>query len=96
MAVSLYFLAFAPRARRASRAFLSRALARKAGRPVRTVLTRSEEFLTLNRHPARFRIKLGARRDGTFVAKSVHAWWDTGAYADCGPSVISWSTRAAA
>jgi CO/xanthine dehydrogenase Mo-binding subunit len=65
------------------------ALARKAGRPVRTVLTRSEEFLTLNRHPARFRIKLGARRDGTFVAKSVLAWWDTGAYADCGPSVAT-------
>jgi CO/xanthine dehydrogenase Mo-binding subunit len=65
------------------------ALARKAGRPVRTVLTRSEEFLTLNRHPAKFRIKLGARRDGTFVAKSVHAWWDTGAYADCGPSVCT-------
>jgi CO/xanthine dehydrogenase Mo-binding subunit len=65
------------------------ALARKAGRPVRTVLTRSEEFLTLNRHPARFRIKLGALRDGTFVAKSVQAWWDTGAYADCGPSVAT-------
>jgi CO/xanthine dehydrogenase Mo-binding subunit len=65
------------------------ALARKAGRPVRTVLTRSEEFLTLNRHPATFRIRLGARRDGTFVAKSVHAWWDTGAYADCGPSVCT-------
>jgi CO/xanthine dehydrogenase Mo-binding subunit len=65
------------------------ALARKAGRPVRTVLTRPEEFLTLNRHPARFRIRLGARRDGTFVAKSVQAWWDTGAYADCGPSVCT-------
>jgi CO/xanthine dehydrogenase Mo-binding subunit len=63
------------------------ALARKAGRPVRTVLTRAEEFLTVNRHPARFHIKLGASKDGTFVAKSVDAWWDTGAYADCGPSV---------
>ena len=65
------------------------ALARKAGRPVRTVLTRAEEFLTLNRHPARFRMRLGARRDGTFVAKSVDAWWDTGAYADCGPSICT-------
>ena len=65
------------------------ALARKAGRPVRTVLTRAEEFLTLNRHPARFKIRLGASRDGTFVAKSVEAWWDTGAYADCGPSVCT-------
>ena len=65
------------------------ALARKAGRPVRAVSTRAEEFVMLNRHPARFRIRLGARRDGTFVAKSVHAWWDTGAYADCGPSVCT-------
>jgi len=65
------------------------ALARKSGRPVRAVLTRAEEFVTLNRHPARFRIRLGAKRDGTFVAKSVDAWWDTGAYADCGPSVCT-------
>lgn len=65
------------------------ALARKARLPVRAVLTRAEEFVTLNRHPARFRIRLGATRDGTFVAKSVDAWWDTGAYADCGPSVCT-------
>ena len=65
------------------------ALARKARRPVRTVLTRAEEFITVNRHPAQFRIRLGATRDGTFVAKSIDAWWDTGAYADCGPSVCT-------
>jgi CO/xanthine dehydrogenase Mo-binding subunit len=65
------------------------ALARKAGRPVRAVLTRAEEFVIVNRHPARFQIRLGAKRDGTFVAKSVDAWWDTGAYADCGPSVCT-------
>jgi CO/xanthine dehydrogenase Mo-binding subunit len=65
------------------------ALARKAGRPVRAVLSRSEEFLTLNRHPARFRVRLGARADGTLVAKRVEAFWDTGAYADAGPSVCT-------
>jgi CO/xanthine dehydrogenase Mo-binding subunit len=65
------------------------ALARKAGRPVRAVLTRAEEFITVNRHPAQFRMRLGSMRDGTFVAKSVEAWWDTGAYADCGPSVCT-------
>jgi CO/xanthine dehydrogenase Mo-binding subunit len=65
------------------------ALARKAGRPVRAVLTRPEEFLTLNRHPARFRIRLGASRDGTLVAKRIEAFWDTGAYADAGPSVCT-------
>ena len=68
---------------------ITAALARKARRPVRTVLSRAEEFITINRHPAQFRIRLGAARDGTFVAKSVDAWWDTGAYADCGPSVCT-------
>lgn len=62
-------------------------LARKAGRPVKIVLDRNEEWLTLNRHPATLRIKLGARADGTLVAKQVECWVDTGAYADCGPGV---------
>jgi CO/xanthine dehydrogenase Mo-binding subunit len=68
---------------------LTAALARKAKRPVRMVLTRAEEFLTLNRHPARFHVRLGATRNGVLVAKSVDAWWDTGGYADCGPSVCT-------
>ena len=62
-------------------------LAQKAGRPVKIVLPRSEEWLTLNRHPATIRIRLGARRDGTLVAKQVTCLVDTGAYADCGPGV---------
>ena len=63
------------------------ALARKAGRPVRAVLARSEEWVTLNRHPSEIHVKLGARADGTLVAKRVDCWLDTGAYADCGPGV---------
>ncbi len=62
-------------------------LARKAGRPVKIVLERREEWLTLNRHPATIHIRLGARKDGTLVAKQVECWVDTGAYADCGPGV---------
>jgi CO/xanthine dehydrogenase Mo-binding subunit len=62
-------------------------LARKAGRPVKLVLDRSEEWLTLNRHPAVLTVKLGARADGTLLAKRVEGWADTGAYADCGPGV---------
>ena len=62
-------------------------LARKAGRPVRAILERSEEWLTLNRHPAVIRVRLGARADGTLLAKEVECWADTGAYADCGPGV---------
>jgi CO/xanthine dehydrogenase Mo-binding subunit len=64
-------------------------LARKAGRPVKAVLERSEEFVTLGRHPAVVRVRLGASKDGTLVAKRVDCWADTGAYADCGPGVAS-------
>ena len=63
------------------------ALARKAGRPVKAVLGRSEEFQTLNRHPAVVRVKLGATSDGRLVAARFWCWADTGAYADSGPGV---------
>jgi CO/xanthine dehydrogenase Mo-binding subunit len=63
------------------------ALARKAGRPVKLVLDRTEEFLTLNRHPSIVHVRLGATRAGDLVAKAVTCWADTGAYADCGPGV---------
>jgi CO/xanthine dehydrogenase Mo-binding subunit len=62
-------------------------LARKARRPVKIVLDRDEEWLTLNRHPATIHVKVGARADGTLVSKQVECWADTGAYADCGPGV---------
>ena len=65
------------------------ALARKAGRPVKAILDRAEEFVTLNRHPATIRVRIGARHDGTLVAKEVDCWVDTGAYADCGPGVAT-------
>jgi CO/xanthine dehydrogenase Mo-binding subunit len=64
-------------------------LARKAGRPVKAVLDRAEEFVTLNRHPAVVRVRVGAAADGTLVAKQVDCWADTGAYADCGPGVAT-------
>jgi CO/xanthine dehydrogenase Mo-binding subunit len=65
------------------------ALARKAQRPVKVVLDRAEEFVTLNRHPATIRVRVGAKRDGALVAKEVDCWVDTGAYADCGPGVAT-------
>lgn len=66
---------------------ITAALARKAGRPVRLVLPRSELWVTNNRHPALLRIRIGATADGTIVAKEVDSSIDTGAYADCGPGV---------
>jgi CO/xanthine dehydrogenase Mo-binding subunit len=61
--------------------------ARVSGRPVRCVLDRDEVFNEVTRHPATVRIRLGAKADGTFVAKRVWAYVNTGAYADCGPGV---------
>jgi CO/xanthine dehydrogenase Mo-binding subunit len=63
------------------------ALARRTGRPVKIVLGRTEEFVTLNRHPSVVTVRLGATRAGNLVAKAVTCWADTGAYADCGPGV---------
>ena len=68
---------------------IAAALARAAQRPVKLVLARDELFLTLNRHPTRSRVRLGATRDGRFVARRVWSWWDTGAYADTGPNVAA-------
>ncbi len=62
-------------------------LARKAKRPVKVVLGRDEMWMTLNRHPATVRVKIGARWDGTLVASETECWANTGAYADCGPGV---------
>ena len=66
---------------------IAAALARKAGRPVRVVLPRHEEWFLGGRHPAVVRVVLGALADGTLTAKKVECWADTGAYADCGPGV---------
>ncbi len=62
-------------------------LAWLTGRPVKLVLDRYEEFLTLTRHATVVRIRLGLTRDGRITAKRVEAYWSTGAYADCGPDV---------
>jgi CO/xanthine dehydrogenase Mo-binding subunit len=62
-------------------------LARRAGQPVRLALAREEEFVTLNRHASTIYMRIGARRDGTLVAKEARIHWNTGAYADSGPGV---------
>lgn len=66
---------------------IAAAIARKAGRPVRLVLPRAEEWQTNGRHPSIIRIRMGATADGEIVAKEVDSSIDTGAYADCGPGV---------
>jgi CO/xanthine dehydrogenase Mo-binding subunit len=66
---------------------LACALSWKAGRPVKLVLPREEEFVTLTRHPSRIRITTGLGPDGRIVARRVAAHYNTGAYADVGPTV---------
>jgi len=63
-------------------------LAQAAGRPVKMVLTRAEEFTATSvRHPFTIDIKTGARRDGTLVACEARLVIDNGAYSQAGDGV---------
>ncbi len=65
-------------------------LAKKAGAPVRLVLTRDEDMITMRaRHPGTLRLRTGAKLDGTLVAREMELWFDAGAYADDSPSVMN-------
>lgn len=55
-------------------------LAMKARRTVKLILSREEDFETVRaRHPVRIRMKTGARRDGTLVARETELLLDGGA-----------------
>ena len=59
------------------------ALALQTGRPVRLVLTRTEEFIsTAGSVPATVKIKTGVTNAGTITARTIDFFWDTGAYAE--------------
>ena len=74
---------------------LTVALARKAGRPVRIVNRVEESMVTTRRHGMRCWMRTTADRDGTLLAREVHFWLDTGAYADNGPRVTATAADAA-
>ena len=67
---------------------LAAAVSRKAGRPVRIVLSSEETCRTIARHAARARIKSAVTRDGRIIGREAQLHWQTGAYADQGPRVI--------
>lgn len=51
------------------------------GRPVRLEYTREEEFTAArSRHPMRFQMRTGVKRDGTITANEMRLLSDTGAY----------------
>jgi CO/xanthine dehydrogenase Mo-binding subunit/CO/xanthine dehydrogenase FAD-binding subunit len=56
-------------------------LAQRAGRPVKLLHTREEEFLASHpRMPMRYWVRLGFRRDGKVMAKEIRMLADNGAY----------------
>ena len=59
-------------------------------RPVRMVYSRTESMMTTTkRHPARIKLRVGARRDGKLTAMDFSADFNTGAYASFGPTVAN-------
>jgi CO/xanthine dehydrogenase Mo-binding subunit len=72
------------------------ALAQKARRPVRVVLSREEVFFTITKHAAVIRMKTGVKKDGTLIARECEIHLDTGAYAEIGPRVAKKSGYTAA
>jgi CO/xanthine dehydrogenase Mo-binding subunit len=63
------------------------ALAYKAKRPVRVVTSVAEAMVTCRRHAITCKVKTGAKKDGTLVAKQADIFLNTGAYAETGPTV---------
>ena len=60
-------------------------LARKAGKPVRVVFSRWEEFKAAPmRQPAKVHVRAGAKRDGLITFRDVYALLDLGAYVSWG------------
>lgn len=62
--------------------------AMKLGVPVRGEQTREEEFYTYGRHPGVFKLKIGAKKDGTFTAMDMWFLDDTGGYAPWGELIL--------
>ncbi|MEL7567351.1 MAG: xanthine dehydrogenase family protein molybdopterin-binding subunit [Dehalobacterium sp.] len=58
------------------------------GRPVRLNMDRKSDFTnTVINHAVTIKLTTGVKSNGLLVARKVSAYWDTGAYADCGPLV---------
>ncbi|MBI2854088.1 MAG: molybdopterin-dependent oxidoreductase [Chloroflexi bacterium] len=69
--------------------FCASLLSMKLCRPVKIVLTREEEFTaTKRRTPMYYAVKLGAKKDGTLLAKEVRAITEGGAYTGMGATAL--------
>ena len=66
--------------------FSAALLSRHAGRPVKIVCSRDEEFTAARRkHPSSITMKTGVKKDGTILARQCKAILDGGAYCSLGP-----------
>jgi 4-hydroxybenzoyl-CoA reductase alpha subunit len=66
--------------------FCAALLSKHAGRPVKLVCSRDEEFAAARRkHPTEITMKTGVKKDGTIVARQCRAILDGGAYCSLGP-----------
>ncbi|OPY74554.1 MAG: 4-hydroxybenzoyl-CoA reductase subunit alpha [Syntrophorhabdus sp. PtaU1.Bin058] len=69
--------------------FCSSLLSMKLCRPVKIVMTREEDFIaTKRRTPMHYRLKLGALKDGTLLAKEVKVVTEGGAYTGMGATAL--------
>lgn len=69
--------------------FCASLLSMKLCRPVKIVFTRAEEFTaTKRRTPMYYFVKLGAKKDGTFLAKEVRVLTEGGAYTGMGATAL--------
>ncbi len=58
------------------------------GRPVRVLLSRAEEFVTVTKHAASITIRTGIRRDGTLTARQITCHWGTGAVVENSAALV--------
>ena len=64
-------------------------LAKKTGRPVRMVARRAECFLLGVQHQCKIKLKTGVKHDGTLVAVDARCYYNSGAYGDTTPNLIT-------
>src|SRR5215467_484774 len=64
-------------------------LSRKTGRPVKITARRNEVFLLGVQHECRVKLKTGVKRDGTLVAVEAYCYYNSGAYGDTTPNLIT-------
>lgn len=73
------------------------ALAIAAGKPVKLTLSREEDMMVMkSRHRGRLRLRTGAAKDGTIIAREGEITLDGGAYCDDSPAVLGFACMRAA